>query len=258
MREINLNADLGESYGAYTIGDDLNLLDIVASANVACGFHGGDPLVMLKTIEAAKARGVSIGGHPSFPDRQGFGRRKMVLSPAELEAMMLYQLAALAGVAQARGAAMTHVKPHGALNNMACEDAVMADAIAKAVTAFNRDLILLAPALSELAAAGQRAGLRVAMEIFADRAYTDHGTLVPRGQPGAMIHGGDASRDHVLRMIEEQALVSVSGKRLPCAIHSICVHGDEPTAVEAARVVRQGLVDAGLAVLPLPDLAALT
>lgn len=251
MSEINLNADLGESYGAYTIGDDLNLLDIVTSANVACGFHGGDPMVMVRTVEAASARGVSIGGHPSFPDRQGFGRRKMVMGAAELEALMLYQLAALDGVARSKGSAMTHVKPHGALNNMACEDAGMATAIATAVKLFNRDLILLAPALSELAKAGQAADLPVAMEIFADRAYTDQGTLVPRGQPGAMIHGGEASRDHVLRMIQEQALVSQSGKRLPCAIHSICVHGDEPTAVEAARTVLSGLVDSGVSVIPL-------
>ncbi len=257
MGEINLNADLGESFGDTVIGDDAALMEIVDSANVACGFHGGDPQVMLATVDLCRAHEVSLGAHPSFPDREGFGRRRMQLTAAELEAVLLYQLAALAGVARTRGGTMTHVKPHGALNNMAAEDAELAALVARAVRDFDRELILLAPALSELVRAGEQAGLRVAQEIFADRAYTEAGTLVPRSHPEAMIHGPDAARDHVLRMLEEGALCALGGKRLPCVIHSVCVHGDAPSAVATAREVRRGIASAGFALKPLPGLAAL-
>ena len=201
---INLNADLGESFGAWTMGDDRALLGIVGSANVACGFHAGDPLVMTETVRLAREAGVSIGAHPAFPDLQGFGRRAMRLSARELGAVVTYQVGALIGVAQAQGLRVTHVKPHGAMNNLACEDAAMAATIAGAVKAIDTRLILLAPALSQLAVAGRAAGLRVADEIFADRAYTDEGNLVPRGQPGAVLctsivqhRAGLAARDEV-------------------------------------------------------------
>lgn len=252
--QINLNADMGESFGMYRMGDDAALLSIVDSANVACGFHAGDPVVMRRTVELAKTEGVSIGAHPSFPDLQGFGRRYMKMPPAELEAALIYQMAALAGVARVGGHAMTHVKPHGALNNAAAEDADLATVIARAVKAFDRDLILLAPALSELEAAGRAAGLRVAIEVFADRAYTDAGSLVPRGQPGAMVEGAEASLAHVAAMLDAGGLVSQSGKVLPTPIHSICVHGDGAHAVAAARAVREGLIGRGATPTPLDRL----
>jgi UPF0271 protein len=239
--KINLNADLGESFGAWTMGDDAALLGVVNSANIACGFHAGDPLVMRNTVRTALAAGVGLGAHPAYPDLQGFGRRPMTLAPAELEAMILYQVGALAGMAAAEGGRLSHVKPHGALNNQACEDAALADVVARAVRSFDRELILLAPALSELQAAGQRAGLAVAAEIFADRAYTDAATLVPRSRPGAVIHDPDAVVVHVLRILQAGGIVAASGKLLPTAMHSICVHGDTPGAVDNARRLRAAL-----------------
>lgn len=251
---INLNADLGESFGAWSMGDDPAMLDVVASANIACGFHAGDPLVMRQTVRAALTRGVSLGAHPSFPDLQGFGRRRMDLPPPELEAGLVYQIGALQGVAAAEGGRVTHVKPHGALSNMACADAALAETVARAVRALDRDLILLAPAHSALARAGERAGLRVALEVFADRAYQDDGQLVPRSQPGAVLHGAEACWPHVQRMLEARALVSVTGRHLPTTIDSVCVHGDGAGAVATARAIRAGLVAAGIAVVPLPQL----
>jgi UPF0271 protein len=243
--QLNLNADLGEGFGAWRMGDDAALLRIVGSANVACGFHAGDPLVMSKTVALAREAGVSLGAHPSFADLQGFGRRPMRLAPAELRAVVQYQVGALAAIAQAHGTRVTHVKPHGAMNNMACEDTAMAATIAEAVKAVDPRLVLLAPALSALSAAGRAAGLRVADEIFADRAYTDDGTLVPRSQPGAVLHDSAACVTHVLRMVERGGLVTANGKLLPCSFHSICVHGDNAEAVATASAVRDALAAAG-------------
>jgi len=250
---INLNADLGESFGAWTMGEDEALLGIVNSANIACGFHAGDPLVMRKTVRSALAAGVGLGAHPAYPDLQGFGRRPMRLAPDELEAAVIYQVGALAGMAAAEGGRLSHVKPHGALNNQACEDAALADTVARAVRAVDRELILLAPALSALLAAGQRAGLQVAAEIFADRAYTDAGTLLPRSQPGAVLHDDDAVVAHVTRMLETGGIVAQSGKRLPTAMHSICVHGDNPGAAANARRLRAALQAAGWRLVGLPE-----
>jgi UPF0271 protein len=252
--QLNLNADLGEGFGAWRMGDDAALLSIVASANVACGFHAGDPLVMSKTVNLARDAGVSIGAHPSFADLQGFGRRAMRLPADELRAVVQYQVGALAAIAHAHGARVTHVKPHGAMNNMACEDATMARTIADAVKAVDATLVLLAPALSELSAAGRTAGLRVADEIFADRAYTDAGTLVPRSQPGAVLHDSDACVAHVLRMVERGGIVTTGGALLPCTFHSICVHGDNADAVATARAVRDALVAAGHRMTPLAEM----
>ena len=251
---INLNADLGESFGAWRMGDDAAMLQVVKSANVACGFHAGDPLVMQQTAATAKRCGVSLGAHPGFPDLQGFGRRRMDVPAAELEAMLIYQIGALAGVARAEGMAVTHVKPHGALNNMACADAKLAATVARAILRLDPDLILLAPALSQLGVAGREAGLTVVEEIFADRAYLDDGNLVPRSQPGAMIHGADTCLRHVLDMLDAGALISINGKRLPVAAQSICVHGDDADAVATARVLRDGLQRAGYELVPIPAL----
>ncbi len=252
--KINLNADLGESFGAWKMGEDEALLRVVCSANIACGFHAGDPLVMQHTVRTALAAGVTIGAHPAYPDLQGFGRRPMRMAPAELGAAVIYQVGALAGFAAAEGGRLTHVKPHGALNNQACEDAALADTVARAVRAVDRELILLAPALSELLAAGQRAGLPVAAEIFADRAYTDAGTLVPRQQDGAVLHDHDAVVAHVLRMLDAGGIVARSGKLLPTPMHSICVHGDNPGAVDNARRLRVALEGRGAQLVGLPEL----
>jgi 5-oxoprolinase (ATP-hydrolysing) subunit A len=254
--KINLNADLGESFGAWTMGEDAALLQVVRAANIACGFHAGDPLVMRTTVRTALAAGVGLGAHPAYPDLQGFGRRPMQMAPAELEAALLYQIGALAGIAAAEGGRLSHVKPHGALSNQACEDAAIADTVARAVRAYDRDLILLAPALSELSTAGERAGLRVAAEVFADRAYTDAATLAPRREPGAVLHEPDAVVAHVLRMLDAGGIVARSGRVLPTPMHSICLHGDTPGAVGNATRVRQALERAGWRVVGLEEALA--
>ncbi len=253
-KRLNLNADLGESFGAWTMGSDDAMLGIVNSANVACGFHAGDPLVMLNTVGVAKERGVSIGAHPSFPDLQGFGRRRMDIPAAELEAMLIYQIGALQACAKAQGTRVTHVKPHGALSNIACAERKVADAVARAVYRLDPMLILLAPAASQLIAAGREQGLPVVEEIFADRAYRDDGNLVPRSQPGAMVHGAEASLQHVLRMVEESALISINGKRIPVNPQSICVHGDNADAVATAKAICAGLHKAGYLLTTIPEL----
>lgn len=253
-RKINLNADLGESFGAWVMGHDAELLAIVKSANVACGFHAGDPLVMRRTVALAGQHGVSIGAHPSYPDLQGFGRRRMAMPAADLQAAIQYQIGALEGIARVEGLKVGHVKPHGALNNAACEDRALADVVAQAIRDFDRELIVLAPARSQLCLAAEAAGLPVVEEVFADRAYRDDGQLVARGEPGAMIHGADASWAHVERMLAEGALVSVGGKRLPCRIGSICVHGDGAEAVATARRLAERITAAGWALVAVPEL----
>lgn len=249
---INLNADLGEGYGPWKMGDDAAMLDIVASANIACGGHAGDPDTMRRTLRLARERGVSVGAHPSYPDLQGFGRRAMALSPAELESQVAGQVGALAGIAALEDIRLTHVKPHGALNNLACVDRSVADTICRAVAAIDRGLILLAPAASELVVAGRAAGLPVVEEIFADRAYLPDGQLVPRSRPDAMIHGAEACLAHVLAMLDAGALIAVDGTRIATPIGSICVHGDNPGAVAVARHLREQLTARGHQVLPLP------
>ena len=254
--KINLNADLGESYGPYTIGNDAALLDIVASANVACGLHGGDPLVIARTVARARANGVSIGAHPGYADLHGFGRRPMALPRDELKALVLYQLGAVAGIARAGGHPITHVKPHGALNNQACADRAIADTIAEAVHEFDPSLILLAPVLSELAAAGTSAGVPVALEIFADRTYRPDGQLTKRSDPGSVLRDAAAAQDHVLQMIERGGIVTRDGAFIATPFHSICVHGDEPTSVDVAREVRAALQQAGHDIVALPETIA--
>jgi UPF0271 protein len=241
-RVIALNADLGESFGAYRMGSDEALMEIIQSANIACGFHAGDPDVMRKTVRLAVAHGVSIGAHPSFPDLQGFGRRPMRLSAQEVENLVAYQIGALMGVAACEGARVTHVKPHGALSNLSAEDLVLATAIALAVRGVDPNLILLAPCLSALSKAGEDAGLKVALEAFADRTYSPSGALAPRSQPVC---------DHVEKMIHQGGLATADGQILPTPIHSICVHGDGETAVEIARAVKRLLGKKNFSLAPL-------
>ena len=253
-QRINLNADLGESFGPWMMGDDDALLDVVTSANLACGFHAGDPDVMRRTVRACVTKGVSIGAHPGYHDLQGFGRRALQLPYAEIENLVAYQIGALAAVATLEGGRVTHVKPHGALNNQACADAGIAATICRAVCAVDAGLILLAPAASALLTAGRAAGLQVVEEAFADRAYQDDGQLVPRGTPGAMVHGAENCAAHIQGMLAERALVALSGKRIPTAIGSICVHGDGAEAVVVARHLRRALEMGGWQVVPLPAL----
>lgn len=255
-KRINLNADLGEGYGPWQMGDDAAMLDIVASANIACGGHAGDPDVMRRTVRLAKERGVSLGAHPGYPDLQGFGRRAMALSPVELENQIAGQLGALAGIAALEAARVTHVKPHGALNNLACVDRSAAETICRAIRTIDRNLILLAPAASQLVAAGRAAGLAVIEEIFADRAYLPDGQLVPRSRPDAMVHGAAACLAHVLAMLDAGALIAVDGTRIPTPIGSVCVHGDSSGAVLVARHLRQELAASGCEIVALPELAA--
>ena len=254
-RNINLNADLGESFGPWVMGDDPAMLDIVASANIACGFHAGDPEVMRRTVKTALARGVSLGAHPGYADRQGFGRRPMKLTAAEIENLVACQIGALAGVARLEGGRITHVKPHGALNNQACVERDLADAICRAVRAVDPGLILLAPAASVLLAAGRAAGLVTVAEIFADRAYLDDGQLMPRSQPGAVLHDAATCAARICAMLEAGALIAASGKQIPTAIGSICVHGDGQDAVELARQLRAALEAAGWRIAALPEIA---
>ncbi len=252
--KINLNADLGESFGPWTMGDDPAMLDIVASANIACGFHAGDPDVMRRTVKTALARRVSLGAHPGYADRQGFGRRPMKLTSDEIENLVACQIGALAGVARLEGGRVTHVKPHGALNNQACVDREVADAICRAVRAVDPGLILLAPAASALLTAGQAAGLATVTEIFADRAYLDDGQLMPRNQPGAVLHDAASCAVRICAMLDAGALIAASGKLIPTDIGSICVHGDGQDAVELARQLRQALQAAGWQMATLPEL----
>ena len=253
-QQLNLNSDLGESFGAWEMGGDEAMLRIVNSANVACGFHAGDPLVMFNTVALAKKNGVSIGAHPGYPDLQGFGRRRMDIPLGELEAMLIYQIGALEACARAHGVRVSHVKPHGALSNIACAERKVADAVARAVHRLDPSLILLAPAASQLIAAGREKGLPVVEEIFADRAYLDDGNLVPRSLLGAMVHGAEASLQHVMRMVEESALISINGKRIPVNPQSICVHGDNADAVATAQAIRDGLQKAGYRLATIPEL----
>ena len=251
---LNLNADLGESFGPWPMGDDANLLSVVNSANVACGFHAGDPLVMAKTIDLAAAANVSIGAHPGFPDLQGFGRRPMNIPNAELTALIQYQLAALEGMAKMRGVPITHVKPHGALNNMACDDRALADVIVSAVKSFNSELIFLAPVLSKLADAASDASFTVALEVFADRAYADTGSLVSRRKAGAVLETAEQCIKQVLSMIEAGGVITETGATLRTDFHSICVHGDNAHAVETARLIKDALLSKGHSLQTLPEI----
>lgn len=248
---IDLNSDLGESFGAYTMGADEAVLGSITSANIACGFHAGDPSVMRQTIRMARAAGVAVGAHPGFPDLVGFGRRDMKVTPREAEDFILYQIAAIAGVAAAEGVRLQHVKPHGALFNMAVRDAALADAIARAVAAFDRSLILFGLPGSEILAAGRRAGLRLASEVFADRAYEPDGSLVSRQKSGAVLHDADAVVARAVRMVTDHSVVAIDGTLVPLQADTICVHGDTPGAERLTARLRAGLEAAGIEVVAI-------
>ena len=245
---IDINSDLGESFGAYTIGHDAGLMKAITSANVAAGFHGGDPSVLRETIRVAKANGVAVGAHPGFPDLVGFGRRELNVTPKEAEDFVLYQVAAVAGVARAEGVALQHVKPHGALFNMAVRNRELSDAIARGVAAFDRTLILFGLPGSEILAAGRAAGLRVAAEVFADRAYEPDGSLASRRKPGSVIHDADAVVARAVRMIADRSVVAIDGSVVTLEADTICVHGDTPGSDTLAAKIRAGFEAAGITV----------
>ena len=246
MARVDLNSDLGESFGRYTLGLDEQVIPLVTSVNVACGMHAGDPVVMRRTVKLAAEAGIAVGAHPGYPDLQGFGRRNMALSPDEGYAYVLYQVGALAAFCRAEGVKLAHVKPHGQLYNRAAVDAPFAQAIAQAVADFNPDITLVALAGGELARAGKAAGLHVAQEFFADRNYTDEGTLVSRTQDNATITDEEFAVARVVRVIQEGSIESITGKTIDIAADTICVHGDNAHALEFARDIRRALTEAGI------------
>ena len=248
---IDLNSDLGESFGPWPMGQDAALMTSISSANVACGFHAGDPGTMRATVELAREKGVAIGAHPGFPDLVGFGRREMKATPGEVEDFVLYQVAALAGIAAAQGMTLQHVKAHGALYNMACRDRALADAIARAVASFDRTLILFGLPNSELLRAGEAAGLPVAAEVFADRAYDPDGSLTSRSKPGSVIHDTQQVVDRAIRMVKDKQVIAVDGSTIALQADTICLHGDTPGAADHARAVRAGLEAAGIRITNL-------
>jgi len=248
---IDLNCDMGESFGPWPMGADAQVMPNISSANVACGAHAGDPTVMRRTIRLAKQHGVAVGAHPGFPDLQGFGRRELQMDPAEIEDSLVAQIGALAAIARAEGVTVQHVKAHGALYNMAVRDRRLAAAIAAAVKAFDPSLIMFGLPESPLLEAGRAAGLRVAAEGFADRAYEPDGSLTPRSRPGAVIHDPQAVVARAVRMIRDGGVVSTSGEEIRVAVDTICVHGDTHGAAELTRQIRVGLEAAGISVRPL-------
>lgn len=256
MAVIDLNSDLGESFGPYTIGNDAEMLRIISSANVGCGFHGGDPVVMHRTLELAREHGVSVGAHPGFNDLWGFGRRQIRMDPGEIEKMLVYQVGAIQAMARAVGTSVTHYKIHGALGNMACVEPDLAMAAARAVKAVAPEFLFVVLPGSELERAGERESLGMAREIFADRAYDDEGMLVSRKRPGAMIEDPAEAAQRMVRFIKEGALESQSGKRIPVPMDTICVHGDSPSAVAMATAVRAALTDAGIKIRPMAETLA--
>ncbi len=254
QRYIDINADMGEGYGPYDIGNDTAMLDIVSTANLACGFHGGDPVIMSQRCRDAAAKGVSIGAHPGFPDLWRFGRRHMDLTRQEVEDIVAYQMGALDGVARLCGTAITHIKAHGALGHYTADTPHAAEGLIAAVAAYRPDLIVMVMAGTALEEMAQAAGLRVAREIFADRAYGDDGRLLSRQTPGAMIESADAAADAVSAMVAEGAIVAASGRRIPVkGIDSVCTHGDSHNAIAIATAVRDRLRADGHAIRSFAD-----
>ena len=254
--KIDLNADLGEGYGPWSMGDDDALLDLVSSANIACGFHAGDPLIMQRTVELAKARGVDVGAHVGFPDRQGFGRRVMQIDATELAAMVTYQLGALAGIVRTAGYRMTHMSFHGALGNMVAANAKLAEPLVRAVAAFDRELLIVSSTSRAIEGAAAACGLRVATTFLADRAYDDDGLLVPRGTAGAVIHDPALVLERVQRLLYDSVVITATGRALAMQATSILLHGDTPGAVEFARTIRASIETAGGEIAPVSRLIA--
>jgi len=248
--KVDLNSDLGESFGNYKIGMDDKVIPLVSSVNIACGFHAGDPSVMKKTVALAVKNGVGLGAHPGFPDLVGFGRRKMAVSPSDLYNMVVYQVGALAAFAQAAGSKLQHVKPHGAMYNMAAKDPVLAEAIAQAIYDVDKTLILYALAGSESVKAAEKIGLPVASEVFADRSYQEDGSLTPRGQAGAMITDEEKSIEQVLNIVMNHQVVTLSGKVIPVQGDTLCVHGDGPKALQFIEKIRKAFGEHGIEIAP--------
>lgn len=247
-RSIDLNADIGESLGPWPMGADEALLQTISSANIACGFHAGDPDVMVRAMAQAVAAGVGIGAHPGLPDLQGFGRRRMQVALSEARHMVAYQLGAAQAMARLAGGRVRHLKLHGALANMAAEDEALARACYEGALAVDPDIIIMVISGTAQARAAEALGARTAHEIFADRAYAETGLLVDRRLPGAVLHDAAAITDRILTMLRDGAIITTSGARLPARIDTICVHGDSPGAVDIARALRQGLEAAGVTV----------
>jgi UPF0271 protein len=249
MKRIDLNCDMGESFGAWKMGADAEVMPLVSSANIACGFHAGDPATIRATVRLAVDHGVAVGAHPSLPDLMGFGRRPMKIAPQELYDLVLYQAGAVEAFARAAGARLHHVKCHGALYNMAATDEALAEAMARAVRDLGEGVLLYGLAGSRMIACAERLGVRAVGEGFADRGYADDGTLAPRGSPGALIEDEAKSVAQALAMIEEGYVRSVSGRRVPVAIGTLCLHGDQPGAAAFARALRSAFSEKGIAVV---------
>jgi UPF0271 protein len=248
--KVDINCDLGESYGNFKIGCDEEVMPHITSANVACGFHAGDPVIMARTVKMAKQHGVAIGAHPGFPDRVGFGRREMKLSDEEVKNYTIYQVGALQAFAKTVGTSLQHVKPHGALYNMAMKDATLARAIIEGIAICDSDLRVFAQAKSEMAKVAAKAGLRVACEVFADRAYSLDGSLVSRAVSGAVIEDPKIVTERAVAMVKEKSVVAVDGKVVDLGeVHTICVHGDNLQAVALVKALRKGLEKAGISVV---------
>ena len=249
--EININCDLGEKSKHHSNKYDPDLLEIVNSANVACGFHAGDDESMNQVVQISKKNGVSIGAHPSFNDPENFGRQRMNLSSAEVRKLIIDQYEILQKIADNYGEKVTHMKPHGALNNMACEDIDLATTLAKTINEINKDLIYLVPTGSKMEEAAKRFNMKIACEIFADRNYEDDGNLVSRKKPHALIADPEEAKKHVLNMVKTQSLNCHSGKQIPCEIDSVCIHGDNESSLATAKSIKDNLIDNGLKLKPL-------
>ena len=256
MYQIDMNCDLGESFGNYKIGMDEEVIPLISSANVACGYHASDPIVMQKTIAMTKKFGTAVGAHPGFPDLMGFGRRNLSVSPAEAKAYTLYQLGALDAFCRTQGVKMQHVKPHGALYNMAAKDYELARGICEAIYEFDKELIVLALSGGELVRAGEDIGLRTALEFFADRAYEEDGTLVNRRKEGAVITDENEALARVVRMIKENKLTAITGKDISIKADSVCVHGDGVKALEFVKKIREKLTYEQIAIKPLAEIVS--
>lgn len=253
MDRIDLNSDLGESFGRYTLGNDEQVIPLVSSVNIACGQHAGDPVVMRRTVRLAAEAGIAIGAHPGYPDLQGFGRRDMALSPDEAYAYTVYQIGALQAFCTAEGARLAHVKPHGQLYNRAAVDSELAAALAQAVRDVDPSLVLVGLANSRLVEEGRKTGLRTAGEFFADRNYNDDGTLVPRSRPDALVRDEQEAIDRVEHAIREGAVASVDGKLIELKPDTVCIHGDSPTALAFAARIRRSLEEDGIAIKPVRE-----
>ncbi len=246
--KIDINCDMGESYGAWKMGDDAAVMPYITSANIACGFHGGDPATIRTTVKLAVEHGVAVGAHPSLPDLQGFGRRAMKISPQDMYDLVVYQAGAVEAFARAAGVRLHHVKCHGALYNMAANDDALSEAMARAVKDLGSSVILYALSNSVMMRTAQKQGVRVAGEVFADRGYVDDGTLAPRGRPGAMIEDANLAAARALEMVEKRYVTSLSGKPIPVSPDTLCVHGDQPGAVSFAKAIRKLFSERGVAV----------